>query len=126
MKYLCIGYFSPGLYASHSDAEIEEANTKSKIQQKKLYETGKVSLDLGVERDTYKICREAGEIQTREIFITADKMIGSVTIIDAESLEEALEIARMHPAAQIEEGEYLGWELELRPINHFELKLLDN
>jgi hypothetical protein len=126
MKYLCISYFSPGLYASHSDAEIEEAISKSKAQQKKLHETGKMVLDVGVERDSYKICREAGELQTREIFITADKMIGGVTIIEAETIEDAIEVAQLHPAAQVDEGEYLGWELEVRPINYFEMKLLDH
>ncbi len=126
MKYLCIGYFSPGLYASHSEAELDEANNKADAQRKQLQSTGKLVLDVGLERDSYKICREGGELQSREIFITADKMIGSVMIIDAETLDEAMAIAHQHPAAQVPEGEYLGWELEVRPINQFEMKVLDH
>ncbi len=126
MKYLCIGYFSPSLSASHPDVEIHKAVSECEPHLKNLHASGKLIVDLGVEKDTYRIFRENGEQKNQEVLLCADKMIGSVTVLDAETIQEALELAKLHPAVQVATGEYLGWELEVRPIHRFELKLLDN
>ena len=42
-------------------------------------------------------------------------MVGGLFIIDADSEDEALRIAAMHPAASI--GEAGGWAVELIPLD---------
>ncbi len=42
------------------------------------------------------------------------EQLGSFFIIEAEDLDEAIQLASMHPAAQL--NEHLGWGIELRPI----------
>ena len=44
-------------------------------------------------------------------------MVGGLFIIDADSQEEALRIAAMHPAATL--GEECGWAVELIPMNFY-------
>mgnify|MGYP000865335420 CR=1 FL=1 len=47
-------------------------------------------------------------------FAETKEQLGSYFLIEAESLEEAIEIASKHPAANL--NEHLGWGVELRPI----------
>ena len=44
-------------------------------------------------------------------------MVGGLFIIDADSHEEALRIAAMHPAATL--GEEGGWAVELIPMDFY-------
>ncbi|HTF96782.1 MAG TPA: YciI family protein [Cellvibrio sp.] len=119
MKFVCIGYFSPSLSASHTTHEIETVMEKCKPHLDQFYATGNVILDVGVDNDSYRIFREKGIQHTQEVLLQADKMIGSITVIDAENAQDALEIARLHPAVQIAEGEYLGWEIKVQPLHHY-------
>lgn len=50
------------------------------------------------------------------------KEIGGVFVVEAEDLDEASEIASMHPAARM--GEELGWYVVVRPIFTPELEAL--
>ena len=44
-------------------------------------------------------------------------MVGGLFIIEADSQEEAMRIASMHPAAQL--GEEGGWAVELVPLDFY-------
>lgn len=47
-------------------------------------------------------------------FIETKEQLGSVFIVEADSIEEAVEIASLHPAARM--GEAYGFGIEVRPI----------
>src|SRR5690606_37131598 len=47
-------------------------------------------------------------------FSEAKEIVGSLWIVEAESLEEAVRITSLHPAANI--GAEMGWGIEVRPI----------
>ena len=50
-------------------------------------------------------------------FAEAKEMVGGLFIIDADTREEAIRLASMHPAAQI--GEQGGWAVELIPLDFY-------
>ena len=51
-------------------------------------------------------------------FAETKEQIGAFFIIEARDLDEAAEVASLHPAARL--GENVGWAIEVRPIDHFE------
>ena len=51
-------------------------------------------------------------------FAVAKTQVGGFFIIEARDLNEAIRVAAMHPAGQL--NEHLGWAVEVRPIEVFE------
>ena len=51
-------------------------------------------------------------------FAETKEQIGAFFIIEARDLDEAMEVASLHPAAHL--GENVGWAIEVRPIDYFE------
>ena len=52
-------------------------------------------------------------------FSETKEVVGGFVIIEAKDYDEAVEIARLHPAARM--GEELGWGIELRAMEHCQL-----
>lgn len=50
-------------------------------------------------------------------YTESKEVVGGLFIIDADSRDEALRIASMHPAAQL--GEAGGWAVELIPLDFY-------
>ena len=80
-------------------------------------ETGKVILEEGVGHfsDT-KCVRPVGglPVVTQGSFFSSQFQLGSVFIVEADSMEEAIEVASLHPAARL--GEEFGFGIEVRPL----------
>ena len=80
-------------------------------------ETGKVIVEEGVGHfsDT-KCIRPVGglPVVTQGSFIPSEFQLGSVFIVEADSMEEAIEVASLHPAARL--GEEYGFGIEIRPL----------
>jgi hypothetical protein len=47
-----------------------------------------------------------------------EETIGSVFLIEASDMDEAIKIASLHPSVQIDAGEQFGWRIEIRPIHY--------
>jgi hypothetical protein len=47
-------------------------------------------------------------------FAETKELVGSILIIEAKDLSDAVRVASLHPAAHL--GEYLGWWIEVRTI----------
>ncbi len=80
-------------------------------------ETGKVILEEGVGHFTNTKCiRPVGglPVVTQGSFIPSEFQLGSVFIVEADSMEDAIEVASLHPAAQL--GEENGFGIEVRPL----------
>ncbi len=86
----------------------------------KLRATGKVvvSASLG-NLDNWRTLRpRGGKTQITDGPYTESKeVVGGLFIIDADSQDEALRIAAMHPAATL--GEEGGWAVELIPMDFY-------
>jgi hypothetical protein len=121
MKFLCIGYLRPEKMDERSKDEIEAIMSECGPHLHKFYKTGKVLMDVGVERVVKSLRRENGEVKVMDNpLVQTNEMIGSVFLIEANDIEEAISIASLHPTAQLNVGEELGWRIEIRPVHYFE------
>lgn len=103
------------------DAASEEAKgeimTKCFAQCEPFRATGKVLVEEGLQHtSTSRTIRPRGgkPSVTDGPFIETKEQLGSVFIIEADSIDEAVEIASLHPAAMF--GEEYGFGIEVRPI----------
>ena len=120
MKYLGLAYFSPEKFAVMAPDEIKELVSQCPALDEKMRATGKVliSASLG-DLDTWRTLRpRTGETRITDGPYTESKeVVGGLFIVEADSLDEALRIASMHPAATL--GEEGGWAVELIPLDFY-------
>lgn len=120
MKYLGLAYFTPDKFAAMAPEEVKALVSQCPALDEKMRATGKVlvSASLGDLQHWRTLLPRAG--QTRIIdgpYTESKEVVGGLFIIEADSEEEALRIAAMHPAATI--GEEGGWAVELIPLDFY-------
>jgi hypothetical protein len=121
MKFLCFGYLSPEKMNVLPKGEIEAIMSECSPHLQKFYLSGQVIMDVGVETEVKSIRREKGNIKvTENALVEFDERIGSVFLIEANDMEEAIRIASLHPTIQLDAGEELGWRIEIRPVHYFQ------
>jgi len=100
--------------------EIKELVGQCPALDEKMRATGKVliSASLG-DLDKWRTLRpRTGQTRITDGPYTESKeVVGGLFIIEADSLDEALRIASMHPAATL--GEEGGWAVELIPLDFY-------
>jgi hypothetical protein len=121
MKYLCLCYYDAKRFAAVSQADLKEVGEICAPLDKKLKESGHLvavgSLAMpGVSRilkgDNKSIVESEGP------YVKTKEPVGAFFIIDADSLEQAVEIAKLHPGAHV--GHKFGGGIEVRPIENLE------
>ncbi|RBP85486.1 hypothetical protein DFO70_1401 [Cytobacillus firmus] len=121
MKYLCLGYFNPEKMDALPKAEIETVLSECQPHLKELYKSGQVIMDVGVDLEVKCLKRMNGKVEVTEgPFAKTNEMIGSVFIIEALDIKEAIRVASLHPTTQLDAGEQFNWRIEIRPIHYFE------
>ena len=121
MKYLGLAYFNPEQFAALPPDDVKALVSQCPPLDAKMRATGKmrVSASLGDVKDWATLRPRAGRTQIKDgPFTEAKEMVGGLFIIDADSRDEALRLAAMHPAAQI--GEEGGWAVELIPMDFYQ------
>jgi hypothetical protein len=120
MKYLGLAYYTPEAFAAMTPDAVEALTSQCPALDEKMQATGKVlvSASLG-DLDRWKTLRpRGGKTQVSDGPYTESKeVVGGLFIIEADSEEEALRIASMHPAATL--GEECGWTVELVPLDFY-------
>lgn len=120
MIFLCMGYFSPEKMDARPRAEIEAVMNECQPVVENFYRSGKVLLDAGLDSETRSLRRVNDEIiVTDGPFTETKELVGSVFIFEAENMEEAIQLASLHPTTQISRGEEFGWRIEIRPVHFF-------
>lgn len=123
MKFLCLGYFSPERMEARPSAEIEAVMRECEPHLAELYRQAPVVADVGLMADAKCVRRVRGEVTVGDgPFVGGHAMIGSVFLIEAADIEEAIRLAALHPTIQVHAGEQLGWGLEIRPVHYFALQ----
>ena len=120
MKYLGLAYFSPEKFAAMAPDEIKELVSQCPALDEKMRATGKVLISASLaDLDKWRTLRpRTGETRITDGPYTESKeVVGGLFIIEADSLDEALRIASMHPAATL--GEEGGWAVELVPLDFY-------
>jgi hypothetical protein len=120
MKYLGLAYFTPEKFAAMAPDDVKKLVSQCPELDEKMRATGKVlvSASLG-DLDTWRTLRPGrGKTHVTDGPYTESKeVVGGMFIIEADSREEALSIASMHPAATL--GEEGGWAVELIPLDFY-------
>ena len=120
MKYLGLAYFSPEKFAAMAPDEIKELASQCPALDEKMRATGKVLISASLaDLDKWRTLRpRTGETRITDGPYTESKeVVGGLFIIEADSVDEALRIASMHPAATL--GEEGGWAVELIPLDFY-------
>jgi hypothetical protein len=55
-------------------------------------------------------------------YVETKEQLGSFFLLEAKDMQEAIQLASMHPAANL--GEKLGWGIEIRPIEFCRAKTI--
>jgi hypothetical protein len=115
-----MGYFNPEKMDARPRAEIEAVMSECQPHIEKFYESGKVLIDAGLDSETKSLRRENGKvIVTDGPFTETKERIGSIFIFEAENMDEAIQLASLHPTTQVNRGEEFGWRIEIRPVHYF-------
>lgn len=123
MKYLCLACGDESAWDALSEDEQQEMVAACRVHDEKLAVDERVSLYVGLLDGGRLIRRKNGERVVIDGPFIESKEIGGVFVVEAEDLDEATELASMHPAAQM--GEELGWYVVVRPIFTPELETLE-
>lgn len=120
MKYLGLAYFTPEKFAQMAPDDVKALVSQCPALDEKMRATGKVlvSASLG-DLEHWKTLRpRGGKTQVTDgPYTEAKEVVGGLFIIDADTPEEALRLASMHPAATL--GEEGGWAVELIPMDFY-------
>ena len=119
MKFLCLGYYEPEKFAQLPEADVAKIAAECRPHDQALYRTGQVDLVASIDAGSKVIRRRRGLKEVVDGPYTETKeVIGSFFIVEAADLDEAVQIAGLHPAANW--GEHMGWAVEVRPIDYYQ------
>ena len=120
MNYLGLAYFTPDKFAEMSPDDVKALVSQCPALDETMRATGKVlvSASLGdLEHWRTLLPRDGKTRITDGPYTDSKEVVGGLFIIEADSHDEALRIASMHPAANI--GEEGGWAVELIPLDFY-------
>lgn len=120
MKYLGLAYFTPEKFAAMAPDDVKALVSQCPPLDEQMRATGKVrvSASLGDLEHWRTLRPRGGKTHVSDGPYTESKeVVGGLFIIEADTQEEALRIASMHPAAML--GEAGGWAVELIPMDFY-------
>ncbi len=121
MRFVCFGYYDHAIMSALSESELAAVMAKCGPHMDELNRTGRVVFDVGVEPEVRSIGRVNGQVERRDTPTVANDMkIGSVFVLEADDLDHAAELAKVHPTTRVAEGEQLGWRVDVHPVHAFD------
>lgn len=120
MKYLLMAYGDEKKCKALTPEEMQALGKKCGLKDEELKRTGKMFMSGSLEWDAVSIRPRNGKpVVTDGPYIEGREVVGGWVMIEARDMNEAIQIAQLHPAATL--GEELGWGIELRAFGHCEL-----
>lgn len=120
MQYLGLAYFTPEKFAAMTPDDVTALVSQCPPLDEKMRATGKllVSASLGDLEHWRTLRPRGGQTHVSDgPYTEAKEVVGGLFIIEADTRDEALRIASMHPAATL--GEEGGWAVELIPLDFY-------
>lgn len=117
MKFLCLGYLDIERFDSAPEAVRITILSQCNDLCQTFRATGKVVEEEGLEATSRakSIRPRSGKATVTDgPFIETKEQLGSYFIVEAASMDEAIAVASLHPAALL--GEEYGFGIEIRPI----------
>ena len=121
MKYLCLCHYDMARFSKLGPTDFEEMGRVCEPHDRALKASGKVRLigSLGTP-DQFKTLRaDAREVTlSNGPYAETPEPFGAFFIVEADSINEAVEIARLHPGTHL--GHVMKGGIEVRPIEELE------
>lgn len=117
MKYLCLGYLNMAQFDAEPEAVKADIMKACFAQCVPFRATGKIVEEEGLQHTSLSKTirpKNGKPTVTDGPFLETKEQLGSFFIVEADSIEQAVEIASLHPAAMF--GEQYGFGIEVRPI----------
>jgi hypothetical protein len=117
MKFLVLAYYHEKSFEKTSPEEMQAIVAKCGPLDEALNATGKMEMvaSLAATKDTMSVRPRNGKPSVTDgPYVETKEQLGSFFLLEAEDMQEAIQLASMHPAANL--GENLGWGIEIRPI----------
>ena len=118
MNFLCLCHYEPARLKALSESDREAIGPACRPHDEALRASGHLVMvgSLG-EPPSSRTLRpgDDGPSVSERPYAATDEPVGAFFIIEAKDMDEAVEIASMHPGAQL--GRYFGGGIEVRPID---------
>ena len=122
MKFLCLCHYDAAAFAAFGPADYEEIGRICAPHDAAFKASGKVSLigSLGLPDQSRTLRADAaGESVADGPYAETGEPFGAFFIVEADTLDEATEIARLHPGTHL--GHLMRGGIEIRPIEQLEI-----
>jgi hypothetical protein len=121
LRYLCLAYYDERKFDALAKSELDALVSRCPPHDAALRRSGRL-LAVGSLRPpgaSTSLRARSGKVSVADgPFVESAAQVGAFFLIEAENLDEAIELASKHPAAHL--GEEVGWGIEVRPIATFE------
>ena len=121
MKFLCLCHYDLEAFGGLGPADFQEIGRICAPRDEELKASGKVSLigSLGMP-DQFRTLRADADGVTLDHgpYAATNEPFGAFFIVEADSIDEAVEIARLHPGTHL--GHMIKGGIEVRPIEQVE------
>ena len=118
MRYLCLCYYDRKKFDALSKSELEAIGPACQPHDEALRNSGRLILvgSLALPAASRTLRPGSGRPAVSDgAFAPTDEPLGAFFIIEAEDMEDAVEVASKHPGAHL--GRYFGGGIEVRPID---------
>jgi hypothetical protein len=122
MKFLCLAYYDVDATQAMPKDELNAITSQCPPRDAALRASGHlvVQASLSAPTATRVIKPRRGRKTVLDgPFTEAKELVGGFFIIEARDMDQAVEIASLHPAAEL--GEPIGWGIEIWPIGRLDL-----
>lgn len=119
MKFLCLGYFNRQAVQALGPDKLAAVMRQCDPHMAVIAKSPALEMHAGLAERTKQILRTGNVVKVLDgPFAEAKEQVGAVLLIEAAGIEEAIEVAKLHPTTQVAAGEQLGWRMEVHPL-HF-------
>jgi hypothetical protein len=121
MTFLCLCHYDPARFATLSPEQLAAIPGLCAPHDAALHASSHlVAVGSLAEADQFAVIRPHGGAPqvTRGPIASTPEPFGAFFIVEADSLDEAIAIASLHPSAHL--GEYFGGGVEVRPCASYE------
>ena len=120
MKYLCLCHYDIAKHATRTAADFEPIKAKCAVHDAQLYADPRfIAVGSFADAADYAVIRpgEDGPSVQAGPYAQTPEPYGAFFLVEADSLEEAIEVASKHPRAHL--GDEFGGGIEVRPCRYW-------
>jgi hypothetical protein len=115
MRYLVLAYGEQEKVEALTKEEMTALGARCRDYDEELRRTGKLVAGFSLGWGSTSLRLRGGKLAVTDgPYIDTKEVVGGLVILEARDLNEAIQLASLHPAARM--GEELGWGIELRPM----------